>query len=162
LQEDIESGDNSFSLLNSLVLESGKPVLIIPPEWQSGVPGKNIVLGWDQAREAVRAIGDAMPLLQAADKVDVAAVVADKQDATRLNRISDYLSERGVKNEFHQLSKNKEHRTTAKVIMGLGETVGADLYVLGGYGHSKFREIVLGGVTRHMIEHCTAPVLLAH
>ena len=162
LQDDVRSGDNSFSLLNSLVLESGKPVMLIPNDWQAGAPGKSIVLGWDQARESARAVGDAMPLLQAAEKVHVAAVVPANQAAPNLTGISDYLSARGVQSEFHLLSKDKQHNTTAKVIQALGKTMQADLYVLGGYGHSKFREVVLGGVTRHMIQHCNAPVLLSH
>lgn len=162
LQDDVRSGDNSFTLLNSLVLESGKPVILIPADWQADTLGKSIVLGWDQARESARAVGDAMPLLQAADKVHVAAVVPAKQEEPNLDRISEYLSERGVQNELHILSKDKQHSTTAKVIQDLGESIQADLYVLGGYGHSKFREIVLGGVTRHMIQHCSAPVLLSH
>lgn len=162
LQEDVLSGDNSFSLLNSLVLESGKPVMLIPTDWQAGAPGKSIVLGWDQARESARAVSDAMPLLQAADKVHVAAVVPANQQAPNLAHISDYLSSRGVQNELHLLNKDKRQSTTAKVIQDLGETMDADFYVLGGYGHSKFREVVLGGVTRHMIQHCNAPVLLSH
>ncbi|MFT5137640.1 MAG: nucleotide-binding universal stress UspA family protein [Arenicella sp.] len=162
LQDDVQSGDNSFSLLNSLVLESGKPVMLIPTDWQAGAPGKNIVLGWDEARESARAVGDAMPLLQAAENVHVAAVVPANQEQPSLASISDYLSAREVPNEFHLLSKDKQHSTTAKVIQALGETLQADLYVMGGYGHSKFREVVLGGVTRHMIQHCNAPVLLSH
>ncbi len=161
-QDDARSGDNSFSLLNSLVLQSGKPVMLIPTDWQGGAPGKNIVLGWDQARESARAVGDAMPLLQLADKVHVITVVPANQEQPSLTGISNYLSARGVKNEFHLLSKDKQHSTTAKVIQNLGETMQADLYVMGGYGHSKFREVVLGGVTRHMIQHCNAPVLLSH
>ena len=162
LQDDVQSGDNSFSMLNSLVLESGKPVMLIPTDWQAGAPGKSIVLGWDQTRESARAVSDAMPLLQAADMVHVAAVVPADQQAPNLTGISDYLSARGVQNEFHLLSKDKQHSSTAKVIQGLGQTKQADLYVMGGYGHSKFREVVLGGVTRHMIQHCNAPVLLSH
>lgn len=162
LQYNTRSGDNSFSLLNSLVLQSGKPVMLVPSEWRGSTVGKNIVVAWDQTREAIRAVSDAMPLLLAADKVNITTVVPSKQDESSFSGISDYLSARGVNNEFHALSKDKRNNTTAKVITNLGETIQADLYVLGGYGHSKFREIVFGGVTRHMIEHCSAPVLLSH
>ncbi|MFT5612114.1 MAG: hypothetical protein ACI9WC_000569 [Arenicella sp.] len=131
LQDDVQSGDNSFSLLNSLVLESGKPVMLIPTDWQAGSPGKNIVLGWDQARESARAVGDAMPLLQGSENAHVATVVPADQEQPSVASISDYLSAREMQNECHLLSKDKQHSTTAKVIQALGESLQADLYVMG-------------------------------
>lgn len=162
VQSDPVTGDSSAGMINSLLLESAKPLLLLPADWQTGVLAKRVVVGWDESREAMRAVHDALPLLQAAENVYVLTVTpaAEKQPGT--SPLIDYLSARGVTCEFHAISKEHDRQKSAQLLLTAGDAHKADLYVLGGYGHSRFREVVLGGVTRHMIQHSNTPVFLSH
>jgi len=145
-----------------LILRAGVPVLLAPTNAKP-LEARRIVVGWSPAREASRAISDAMPLLIAADQVVVAAVTADPQsedDQAAFSEVCRRLEHRGCKvvRERHANSR----ASVASVLCKAAEGHGADLLVVGGYGHSRLREWILGGVTRDLVAACPQYVLFSH
>ncbi|MBT8115484.1 MAG: universal stress protein [Arenicella sp.] len=160
---DPRRGVSNIGFINSLVLETGKPVLLIPTGWHEPDLGSKIVLGWDESREAVRAVQDALPLLKLADQVDVVSINYEgEDDVVDVSEITSYLKERNVSNDFHLKVTDEHLDTPEKVLINYCEVNDADLLVIGGYGHTRLREIILGGVTRHMVKNSDIPILLSH
>jgi len=143
-----------------LAVESGRPVLVVPTSGLFEQIPKSITVAWNGRREAARAVADAMPLLKRADRVHVLTVA----DGTREGSLPDTelaasLARHGVK-----VSVNALHASDATA----GEEIArraaeqSELLVMGAYGHSRLREFVLGGVTRHMLKSMTIPVMFSH
>ena len=147
-------------MVDDLVLVSGRPVLVIP---YIGAPqnlGKKILVAWNASREASRAVADAMPMLEAADSVEVFAVEPNGMGDAPGADIAAHLARHGI-----NATANKTTGLdidVGDVLLNQAADSGADLIVMGGYGHSRMRELVLGGATRHILEHMTVPVLLSH
>lgn len=148
---DAHQGRSNMNFVNSLILPTGKPVVLIPDGWSTSSFGSNIVLG--------RAIQDAMPLLLKADNVDVISVDCQNQDTSQM---SPYLMRRQVNNTFIRAETEGHFDTAEKVLHKHAQKSLADLIIVGGYGHTRMREIVLGGVTRYLSQHSTVPVLFSH
>lgn len=153
--------DIPVALPEDLLFECGRPLLVVPYAGHWDSIGERIVVGWNASREAARAVGDAMPLLTRAARVIIMAVnpkgvLGDEPGAD----IARHLSRHGCPVEA-------AHVTTEQVDPGdmMLNTVAdesADLVVMGAYGRSRLRELVLGGMTRHMLHHMTVPVLMSH
>ena len=157
-------GGMSPSFAEDLVLESGRPVLIIPYAGKFGEVGKRVMVAWDGSREAARAVSDALPLLRKAENVSVAIFGADKFNLRHGEQpgadIAAFLARHGINVEVAQQQSESE---------GIGEQMLsrtmdflADLVVMGGYGHSRFRESIFGGVTKTILKSMTVPVLMSH
>lgn len=153
-------------LLTAVLLESGRPLLVVPRIDVRPEIGRNVVLAWDGGREAARAIGDALPLLAREARVTVACLdpgaSARGVDASARARLVEYLRR-------HDLSARIESDNLADGDIGVGEwllsriaDLDADLLIMGGYGHPRWRERVLGGATRAVLSAMTVPVLMAH
>ncbi|MFW2588978.1 universal stress protein [Sagittula sp. SSi028] len=124
---------------------------------------ERVVLAWNDAPEALRAIRRAMPMLTAAKRVHVVVIDPPQHGQTRSDPgglLAQYLARHGVKVEINVLAKTLPR--VSDVLKRHATDVGADLIVMGAYGHSRFREAVLGGATRHMLEHAEIPVVMAH
>ncbi|HEX6000501.1 MAG TPA: universal stress protein [Hyphomicrobiaceae bacterium] len=146
-----------------LALESGRPVVVVPYIGRYPNIGRNIVIAWKAARESARAVFDALPLLSAAEAVQILEV--KERDDTRPALTADTsiavaLSRHGIRSTV---------RSTVAGDIGIGDEIlsrlsdlGADLLVMGAYGHSRMREMIFGGATRHIFRHMTVPVLFAH
>jgi nucleotide-binding universal stress UspA family protein len=122
--------------------------------------GKKILVAWNASREASRAVADAMPMLEAADSVEVFAVEPNGMGDAPGADIAAHLARHGI-----NATANKTTGLdidVGDVLLNQAADSGADLIVMGGYGHSRMRELVLGGATRHILEHMTVPVLLSH
>jgi len=160
--------DFDFSALldvpERLAVESGRPVLVVPRIGILSALGNRVTIAWNGRREAARATFDALPILKVAKKVRVVWVnpQAESQRAGDLPtaEIATALARHGVKCEAS---------TTAAPDLGVGDAIlsglcddGTDLLVMGAYGHSRFREMVFGGATQHIMRHMTIPVLLSH
>lgn len=154
-----------------VVLHSGRPVLIVPYAGQFPQVGKRILISWDASREATRAITYALPLLKNADIVQL--VVFNPGNDAELHGeepgadIALYLARHGVKVEVshHHTGQDPVSRNKLDVgnaLLSLANDFGSDLLVMGAYGHSRFRETILGGVTRTILETMTLPVLMSH
>ena len=145
-----------------LVLASGRPVLIIPSAGTVSTLGKRILVAWNHSREATRAVTDSIPLLQRAEKVHVMAVNPNTEDhgAVPGADIGLYLTRHGVQVEV-KMDLGAEI-DVGNELLSRAADLDADLIVMGGYGHSRLKEWVLGGATRTILESMTAPVLMSH
>jgi nucleotide-binding universal stress UspA family protein len=147
-----------------LAMESGRPVLTIPLTGARGEIGRNVLLAWNGKREAARATFDALPLLKAAKSVTILGL---EQIRTRGDNLSMPDTAIGASLARHDVNVTVK---TGSVLEGsVGEEIlarvageGADLLVMGAYGHMRLRELVFGGATRHVVRHMTVPTLLSH
>lgn len=147
---------------DNVVMSGGRPVLLIPESyrWEQGF--QQAMVAWDGSREATRAVHDALPLLRDARKVTVMEVT-DRDDSVARDPGSDIAAHLAR----HGLATESAHSVKTELSVGdqlLSACVdhGADLLVAGAYGHSRLRELALGGVTRHLMSHLTVPVLFSH
>lgn len=150
--------------LDGALLSSGRPVLLIPSNFQGPLNIRNVIVAWDASREASRALGDATPFIANAEKTtivivdpnpgqqefgdepgaDIAPVLARYCD----NVVVDRIPSSGA--------------STAQALLARSIDASGDLIVMGGYGHSPLRESIFGGVSREMIRQTTIPLLLSH
>lgn len=145
-----------------LVLAAGRPVLILPNVGIFAAVGRRILIAWNASREATRAVIDAIPLLQRAEQVHVMAVnpKAGEHGGVPGADIGLYLARHGVRVEV-----KTDHGAEIDVgneLLSRAADLDADLIVMGGYGHSRLKEWVLGGATRTILESMTVPVLMSH
>lgn len=162
-QTDPDSEDQS-RLADHLVLDAGRPVLVVPYVGRYETMGRKVIVAWNASREATRAVNDAMPFLQAAEKVTVLAINptggpnghGDVPGAD----ICLHLARHEVKAEAAYLKA--EDIDVGNMLLSRIADEDADLLVMGAYGRSRLREIVLGGATRHILDHMTVPVLMSH
>jgi len=163
-QPDPEKDDYSTIVVEQLILESGRPVLIVPNSANIASIGDVPVVAWNGSKESSRAAFDALPLLAGAKLVTLLEVSSHadsgRKEEMAAGDMATTLDRHGIKCEVS--------RTVATDI-GVGDEIlsrladkGADLLVMGGYGHSRMREFVLGGATRHILHHMTVPVLMSH
>ncbi|WP_419797226.1 MAG: universal stress protein [Terasakiella sp.] len=147
---------------DQILLRSGRPVLIIPHSGSFETIGKHIMVAWDGSRLATRAVNDAISLMEKADKVDVLAVDPKNSHHGDIPGadISLHLARHDINAEAeHLVSSNL---SAGDALLSYAADSGIDLIVMGGYGHRRWREVVLGGVTRHMLKHMTVPVFMTH
>ncbi len=158
------SGSPHLDVADRLAMESGRPVLIVPNEGLCTGFGEKVLAAWNAEREAARAIFDALPLLQRAKKVQVVWVNPQSEggtaDAVPAADICEALARHGVKCEATQAIRPRAN--VGRTLLEHAVESGADLLVMGCYGHSRLREFVLGGATRHVLDHMSIPVLMSH
>lgn len=159
-----EDGVDQALLVEAAFMYSGRPALIVPYIGARAMPPEVVICCWDGSREAARAINDAIPLLGRAKRVVVTVVDPDKLGG-RVGPIAGadmaaHLAHHGIEVEVKDLESGE--LDVPDVILSHAADEAADLIVMGGYGHSRLRELVFGGVTQHILEHMTVPVLMAH
>jgi nucleotide-binding universal stress UspA family protein len=142
--------------VHHVILSAGGPVLVLPPADLGQGLGRHVVVAWNGSREAARAAKDALPFLATADAVTLLA--AGDEAATSLDAGVGLLKRHGAKVTAHQIELGRAHGTT---LLAAAAAENADLLVMGAYGHSRLREIVLGGATREVLRHARVPVLLS-
>lgn len=151
------------AIAEAALFDSSTPVVFVPTDMSIAVQPKRIVLGWNQSAEALRAIRAALPLLKAADHVSVAVIDPPRHGPDRSDPgglLCQMLGRHGVRAEISVLAKTLP--SVAEVLLRHAADVDAEMVVMGAYGHSRFREAILGGATRDMLENATVPVLMAH
>ena len=144
-----------------LVMHSGRPVLIVPPA-VTGLKARNVLVGWKDSRETRRAVADALPLLQAADRTLVVQITRKGDAGEAREAVADvvrWLKRHGVTAEGKTVS---ERGRNALQLDNLAKAEGIDLIVAGAYGHSRVREWVLGGVTRNLLLYGDRCALVSH
>ena len=159
-----DSASGMRRTLEEVVLSCGRPVLIIPYIGAGPNLGKRVVVAWDAGREAARAVNDALPILERAKEVTVLTINPKsgpnghgEEPGTDLAL---HLARHGVKVEVQQ-SRGEEIGVGDALLSRVADR-GGDLLVMGAYGHSRLREVVLGGATRSILEQMTIPVLMSH
>ena len=139
------------------------PVLILPEGATPSPQPERILLAWNQSAEALAATRGALPLLKTAKTVEITVIDPPEHDPDRSDpggHLAEVLSRHGIRAEITVLSRTMP-RISDVIARHVNDT-GADLVVMGAYGHSRFREAILGGATRNMLEHAAIPVLMAH
>ena len=146
----------------SALFSSGRPVVLVPYIQKSGVRLERVMVCWDASRTAARAIADALPLLGRAKAIDVVMVASErpKSDDIPGADIGQHLARHGLKVEVKRIVAPDSD--VASTILSHAADSSADFVVMGGYGHSRLREFVLGGATRGILSAMTVPVLMSH
>jgi nucleotide-binding universal stress UspA family protein len=158
------AGTDWLDVADRLAFESGRPVLILPNAGAHEGVGDKVLVAWNARREAVRAVFDALPILQRATEVKVVWVNPQSeldlaQDVPAAD-ICAALARHGVK---CQASEQVQPRAgVGETLLACARDMGADLLVMGCYGHTRLREFVLGGASRHVLAHMALPVLMSH
>jgi nucleotide-binding universal stress UspA family protein len=148
----------------TIALAAGRPVLVVPYAGHFPTIGKRALIGWNASREATRAVNDAMPLLSTADTVTV--LVIDPHEGPRAHGevpgadISLHLARHGVKANVERTVAGDI--SVGDALLSRAADLAADLLVVGAYGHSRVRELLLGGATRSILQTMTLPVLMSH
>lgn len=148
--------------IEAALFTSGRPILLVPHAGQFATLGRRVLIGWNASREASRAVHDALPLIAGAEQVTILAVNPD--DGGHGEEPGADIARHLAR---HGLAVTVERTVGAEIgagdlLLNRAAEIGADLIVTGAYGHSRFRELVLGGVTRTLLRQMTVPVLMSH
>jgi len=150
-------------VLEAALFEGQAPVLAVPDAAELHPHPKRVVLGWNESAESLRAIRKSIPLLRGAETCQIVVVDPPQHGRDRSDpggQLAQYLSRHGVKTEIEVLAKSMPK--VSDILKRHAADVGADMLVMGAYGHSRFREAILGGATRAMLEEAPVPVFMAH
>jgi nucleotide-binding universal stress UspA family protein len=149
-------------MVEGALFDSGRPVLVVPYIQRTGLKLDRIMVCWDGSRNAARAINDAMPFLARAKAVDVVTISTGKDRSGEIKGvdIAQHLSRHGLNVELRAI--NAGDVDIPNVILSDAADRDADFIVMGGYGHSRLREFVLGGATRGILASMTVPTLMSH
>ena len=163
MQSEPDGVDNDDMIETSL-FESGRPLIVVPYIQKEGLNLDHMVCCWDGSRAAARAINDALPLLVKAMTVDLLIVLNEKTTSAgnevRGAEIAKHLARHDVKVQIVTVPAPDIDVTNA--ILSYVADVSGTLIVMGGYGHARLREVILGGVTRDMLKTMTVPVFMSH
>ena len=144
--------------LEAALFASGRPVLLCPPKAIDSIGGR-VLVAWNDGAESARSLAAALPFLAEAESVDVIAI-RDAGCEADPSKLRPYLVRHGVNATCRQLEP--DYRQLGEQILDEAKTCEADLLVMGAYGHSRLRELVLGGVTRQILAAAEIPVLMMH
>ncbi len=155
---------SAFSLPEKVVIDAGTPILVVPTRGAHDEVGRHILITWDGSREAARAVRDAMPLLQASEHVSLLSIDPDNQGHLHLPAniasLQGHLALHGVSTEHAEAASGGAG--TTEVLLAQATAIGADLLVMGAYGHPRFLEFMLGGTTQTLLEKTPIPILMSH
>lgn len=147
-----------------LLMNSGRPVLRVPHSGDSDFSFDRILIAWQPCREATRAVHDAMPFLKKAKNIDILMIDPKVGEATHGEQpgadIATHLARHDL--NVRVVTQPSMGKTVGDAIVEYGRQTDAQLIVAGGYSHSRFREFILGGVTRELSQHSSVPILFAH
>lgn len=163
-QYDDEAAEADATLPQDLVVDSGRPVMLIPKTATTTDFGKHIMIAWKEGSEAARAMSDALPFLSRAETVSVVTVA--KQDATEdavavLEKVKQLLLDHGIKAIKVALTP-KDGESTSTAIFEHAEQSGADMLVAGAFSRARWKENLFGGVTKSIFESVPVPTLISH
>ena len=141
---------------------SGRPIVVVPYIQKGGLKLDRVIVAWDASRNAARAVADAMPFLKKAKAIDVVIVASErpKSDEIPGADIGQHLARHGLKVDVKRIVATDTD--VANTLLSHAADSFADFIVMGGYGHSRMREFILGGATRGILSSMTIPVLMSH
>ncbi|MBF0324613.1 universal stress protein [Magnetospirillum moscoviense] len=154
----IDHDSAASNSLNTVLLDSGKPILLVPSDKRTEI-ARHVAIAWNGSAEAARAVAYALPLLAVATKVTILTAAEKGAEASAGQELADSLAWHGLATNVHTV--DAAHHAGPALLDG-AHAVGADMLIMGAYTHSRLRQLILGGVTRHVIGHATLPVLLCH
>ncbi|BDW86819.1 MULTISPECIES: universal stress protein [Roseicyclus] len=160
-------GEGKYSdapvIVESAMFQGQAPVIVLAEGAAPAAAPRRVVVAWNESAEAMTAVRRALPILKTAALVDICIVAPERHASDTTDpgaELSRMLSRHGVKVEVTILAQTLPR--VSEVIARHVADMDADMLVMGAYGHSRFREAILGGATRNMLEHATVPVLMAH
>ena len=164
LMQSEPNGVDNDDMIETSLFQSGRPIMVVPYIQKDGLKLDHVVCCWDGSRAAARAINDGLPLLVKATTVDLLIVLNEKTNTApniiRGAEMAKHLARHDVKVQIETVSAADIDVTNA--ILSYVADNSATLIVMGGYGHAKLREVILGGVTREMLKSMTVPVFMSH
>lgn len=152
--EDIVTGSRP----DHAMLAAGCGTLIVPHGEGSAEIGRRVLVAWARTREAARAVRDALPILRRAASVTILTWRASRERPGEVIRA--HLERHGIRAEVR--ADYGDNDEVGEIVLDHARDLAADLIVMGAYGHSRLREMVLGGTTGHMLSHSTVPILMSH
>tara|TARA_R110000772_G_scaffold231592_6_gene342719 strand:- start:34224 stop:35057 length:834 start_codon:yes stop_codon:yes gene_type:complete len=150
-------------LPDRLILTAGRPVMVLPHGYSGDLSGKRILVAWDEGPLASRAVHDALPLLRAAEKVVVMVANPTKVPGEKRDPGADiaaHLARHGVTVEASHVTSDE--LDVGNLLLSRAADMSADMMVMGAYGHARWSELILGGVTNVVLSHQTVPVVMSH
>ena len=149
-------------IIEAALFQSGRPVLVVPYIHKERLALDRVLVCWDASRNAARAIADAMPFLQRSKSIDVVVVATERPKSDELPGadIALHLARHDLNVDLKRIVS--DGTDVASTILSYAADAGADFIVMGGYGHSRFREFILGGATRGILSAMTVPTLMSH
>ena len=162
--DEIAEADYTAEVPTAVLMESGRPVLIIPFDKQVKEIGEYIALAWNGTREATRATYDALPFLTSAKEVKMICVDMEGDGADKDTAFGSELATTLARHEITVIVSDspKKSISIGAQLLEEAEAGGCDLLVAGGYGHSRSREFIFGGATKYILKNMTIPVLISH
>lgn len=146
--------------LHAALFETGRPVLVLPPAYQSGQLGRTIAIAWNGTAQAARAVHGAMPFITRASSVHVLTCESTRTQVTAADELADYLKRWGVTAQVRAFPPLEGD--VGNAIMAEAGKAGADMVVCGAYSHARLMQAVLGGVTTALMDDAEVPVLFSH
>jgi nucleotide-binding universal stress UspA family protein len=161
MQADQETVPAEEMIAEAALFQSGRPVIVVPYIHSGALKLDRVMVCWDGGRAAARAIADAMPLLARAKAVEVVMILGEegKRDSIPGADMGQHLARHGINVEVKRIVAQGDVQET---LLSYAADISADFLVMGGYGHSRLREFILGGVTRGMLASMTVPCLMSH
>jgi nucleotide-binding universal stress UspA family protein len=164
-QVEAESVDvTTLDLPERLILEGGRPVLVLPPETAVQIPPKRVLIAWNNSPQAARAVFDSLDLMKDAEAITVLSLAGDADERRAAEEQAGQLAANLGRHGLHAKVEAVDigNRSASEYLRSRLDADGADLMVMGCYGHSRFRELVFGGVTRDILGGIKAPTVMSH
>ena len=153
-------GENYEGMINLILRESGRLLMIAPPV-ATETKCAHVAIAWNGSAESARAVGATVNLLSTAESVDVLTAESERTGASAAQDLTAYLACHDITAKSHVFPKHGS-RSVGESILEKCREFGADLLIMGAYTHSRWREMVFGGVTRHVMGHADLPVMMVH
>ena len=158
-RSDSEAVPDAATVLEATLFGAGRPLLLVPASAPATI-GERVAIAWNDSPEAARAVAGALPFLDAAEAVHVLSAATRRTDPRIAQDLVGYLRWRGIAAKVEPVAAADE--PVGEALLEAAGEAGADLLVMGGYGRTRLSELILGGVTRHVLNHPSLPVLMAH
>ena len=152
-----EANLNSNYWPGNVLMTAACPVLLLPDSKSIHLPPQKVLLAWDGSRESANALRAAWPMLERVEKIEIASVSSNDAEARDIAR---YIGHRGMESEIHLLEGSGWN--AGSILLEQADLLGSQLIIMGAFGHSRLREFVLGGTTKHILDHARLPVLFSH
>jgi nucleotide-binding universal stress UspA family protein len=146
-------------VLNAAIFETGRPVMVVPPKSES-IARKRVAISWNGSQQSARAVSSAIKILEQADAVMVLTADSSRTSGTRGPELASYLEWHGIQPDTKVFESPAG--SVGPRLLEECTKFGADLLVTGAYTHSRMRQFILGGVTKHVLGHAQIPMLMAH
>jgi len=154
-----ESDVSATMTLNAALFETGRPALIVPPSGPAPI-GRKVAVSWNGSAQAARAVASAMPIIAGSGGVVIFTAEGDQTSVNVAPELATYFAWHGVTADVRVISASP--RAVGEALLKECADAGVDLLVMGAYTHSRMRQLILGGVTRHVLENATLPLFMAH